>query len=147
MRNRVVLAIAAITAGALIACGGASVPTPATGSPPQAATEASGATEASDDATLTLTTEPQTSPAELRESMQEASEPSRVPIAQLPPPAARPAVTAASPVSESPPPRAIAAGEPHAAPPSVSSDPVGEHLITTVFEVDTAGEVHVRHAR
>ncbi len=145
MRNRVVPVLAAILTAGLVACGGATVTNPATGPTPQEATETSGAAEASDDAALTLTTEPQTSPAELRESM--AERPARVPIAHLPPPAQPSAVAVASPVSESPPPRAIAAGEPHPAPPSVSSDPVGEHLITTVFEVDTAGEVHVRHAR
>jgi hypothetical protein len=29
----------------------------------------------------------------------------------------------------------------------VSSDPVGEHLITTFFEVDSAGDVRLRYAR
>ncbi|MBW2461084.1 MAG: hypothetical protein JRH11_05525 [Deltaproteobacteria bacterium] len=145
MRDRVVLALAAILTAGLVACGGAAVTTPATGPTPQEATETSGATEASDDAAFTLTTVPQTSPAELRESMEEP--PARVPIAHLPPPPVPSAVAAAAPSSESPPPRAVAAGEPHAAPPSVSSDPVGEHLVTTLFEVDTAGEVHVRHAR
>jgi hypothetical protein len=131
-----------ILAATLLGCGGA-----AASAPTRTAASSDTSAAATDEVTdLTLTTGSTTSPAELREGLARA--PSRVPIAHQP--AAEPAPTAIPPATgpeEAPTFQTNASGEPYAAPPSVSSDPVGEHLITTFFEVDSAGDVRLRYAR
>lgn len=144
MFHRVVLAIFVAASMASMGCGGAGLSSPAAESPPAVGPQVPTVAPAAGDGDLTLTTEPTTSPAELREQM--AERPPRVPIAQLPAPGPEPPPPLAAAAMETPAP-GTRSGEPHAAPPAVSSDPVGDHLITTLFEVDSAGDMRLRYAR
>lgn len=145
MFHRVALVVSFVLSLAMAAlataCGGAQA-TPEAPRGEEAVAEAEAPTAGDE---LTLTTEAATSPAELREEV--TRNPPLRPYSDLEGSNPQPAMTAAPSAEVAPPSRAEASGEPHQAPPSVSSDPVGRDLTTTVVDVDTEGDAHLRHGR